>query len=524
MESNGGGSVTEIGGLNIMTWNINGLRSFQNFPEIVRNLKADIICFQETKVTRDMLPEPSAIIPGYTSYYTFTRNGTAYSGVATYVKNNCTPVAAEDGLTGYLSKEGCEIGGTHLINQEFTQDELKSLDSEGRCVITKHKLNIEENKQDKKNKHLVLINVYCPRADPEREDRKEFKLKFYKALDIRANTLAEEGNHVIVLGDVNTSHRELDHCDPYDEFYDHPGRRFLNHFLHVDNESSSQECKDSIQKSCETSIPDGWQCERVNIKQNQFHDAFRIIHGSRSQAFTCWNTKMNCRSTNYGTRIDYIFISHQMKQFLKDCDIHAEILGSDHCPVSANFNFNITPGQKPPPLATKFYPEFQGRQLNLKDMLATSSQKATLPANTATNATKRPLESSSIAPPAAKKSKQAPAKITNFFTSKKQDVNVNVDVVKTTTEEIVHQEKDVAQTLMEEVSLVRKENKAAWGKLFKAPKPAPLCAGHQEECVKRKVNKKGPNQGREFYCCARGEGRADDPNARCNFFKWAVTK
>ena len=51
--------------------------------------------------------------------------------------------------------------------------------------------------------------------------------------------------------------------------------------------------------------------------------------------------------------------------------------------------------------------------------------------------------------------KQAPAKITNFFTSKKQDVNVNVDVVKTT-KEIVHQEKDVAQTLMEEVSLVRK--------------------------------------------------------------------
>ena len=72
-----------------------------------------------------------------------------------------------------------------------------------------------------------------------------------------------------------------------------------------------------------------------------------------------------------------------------------------------NKTVNMTIGQKPPPLATKFYPEFQGRQLNLKDMLATSSQKATLPANTATNATKRPLESSSIAPPAAKKSKQA---------------------------------------------------------------------------------------------------------------------
>ena len=63
-------------------------------------------------------------------------------------------------------------------------------------------------------------------------------------------------------------------------------------------------------------------------------------------------------------------------------------------------------GQKPPPSATKFYPEFQGRQLNLKDMLATSSQKATVPVNTTTNATKRPLQSSTLAPPAAKKSKQ----------------------------------------------------------------------------------------------------------------------
>lgn len=157
----------EEAGLRIMTWNINGLRSFNNFPDVVRELKADIICFQETKVTRDMLPEPSALIPGYSSYYTYTRNSTAYSGVATYVKNSCTPVATEDGITGYLSKSaGDGIGGTHLLQQEFTQDELKNLDSEGRCVITKHQIQ-QTNTTGKE--FLVLINVYCPRSRERRQ-------------------------------------------------------------------------------------------------------------------------------------------------------------------------------------------------------------------------------------------------------------------------------------------------------------------------------------------------------------------
>jgi AP endonuclease-2 len=70
--------------------------------------------------------------------------------------------------------------------------------------------------------------------------------------------------------------------------------------------------------------------------------------------------------------------------------------------------------------------------------------------------------------------------------------------------------------------VVKKEaSKAAWGALFKPPPPAPLCTGHSEAAVKRRVTKKGANLGREFYACARGEGRSDDPAARCDFFKWA---
>jgi AP endonuclease-2 len=68
------------------------------------------------------------------------------------------------------------------------------------------------------------------------------------------------------------------------------------------------------------------------------------------------------------------------------------------------------------------------------------------------------------------------------------------------------------------------ETKAAWGNIFKPPPPSPLCSKHREESLRRKVTKKGPNLGREFFVCRRGEGRNDDPNARCDFFKWAKLK
>jgi len=515
--------------LKIVTWNINGLRSFDNFPDLLRSFNADILCFQETKVTRDQLPQPLAIIPGYSSYYTFTRNGSgAYSGVATYVRNTCTPVNAEEGITGYLnqSKDGGNEG-TKLLNEEFAQDELKLLDYEGRCVITKHKV------KHSSDKYLYVINLYCPRADPEREDRKVYKLEFYKAVDIRANSLADEGNYVIVLGDINTSHREIDHCDPYEDFHDHPGRRFLDHFLDqgdgLNKESnSSDKVENNSLRGQDDEVDDGsvtedaWRCARVNINHNQFYDTFRIFHRCRKEAFTCWNTKLNCRSTNYGTRIDYIFISKQMKDLASYCDINTDILGSDHCPVTARFQLEIEASAKIPSTATKYFPEFQGRQLSIKDMM----QNAT---NSTANFQSAIKRSSTNSQPAAKKVK--PAKITNFFAPKnvvesKQDVNINVisDIAKSEVN-LDSDMKDVAlKTTTNNYGAKSTATKEAWSKLFQAPAPAPLCSGHQDQCVKRKVTKKGPNQGREFYCCPRGEGRADDPKARCNFFKWAKSR
>lgn len=64
---------------------------------------------------------------------------------------------------------------------------------------------------------LSIINVYCPHADPDRyEERMSFKLDFYQLLEDRAQALRTAGSHVVVLGDINTSHKPIDHCDPGD--------------------------------------------------------------------------------------------------------------------------------------------------------------------------------------------------------------------------------------------------------------------------------------------------------------------
>ena len=109
------------------------------------------------------------------------------------LQNPIIPVAAEEGISGVLVSEKCDdrVGHYDGINDEFTTERLKCLDGEGRSVITKFSLG---------EGSLVVINVYCPRADPERlEERETFKLEFYKLLELRALALIRAGHKVVIL-------------------------------------------------------------------------------------------------------------------------------------------------------------------------------------------------------------------------------------------------------------------------------------------------------------------------------------
>ena len=106
--------------------------------------------------------------------------------MATFCRDEVTPIAAEEGLSATLTPQPSI--GSYGYNSDFTPDELEALDAEGRAILTEHSL--------PDGKTVVIINVYCPRADKENKERANFKLDFYKLLQGRAEMLVETGRYM----------------------------------------------------------------------------------------------------------------------------------------------------------------------------------------------------------------------------------------------------------------------------------------------------------------------------------------
>ncbi|XP_074499644.1 DNA-(apurinic or apyrimidinic site) endonuclease 2 [Sebastes fasciatus] len=569
--------------MKVVSWNINGIRTFRGgIKKALDSLDADIICVQETKVTRDLLDERTAIVDGYNSYFSFSRGRSGYSGVATYCKDVATPFAAEEGLTGLLTNHEGAVG-CYGDQSEFSSEELQLLDNEGRAVITQHKITCQDKEQT-----VTVINVYCPRADPEKPERKQFKLQFYKLLQSRAESILKDGSHVIVLGDVNTSHRQIDHCDPsdIDDFGENPGRKWLNGFLHSEEEAIEDEPSEESEVTSSNPIHSG-----------KFVDTFRYFHPTRTCAFTCWSTMTGARQTNYGTRIDYIFADCQLarEQFVA-VDIRPEVEGSDHCPVWGQLSCSLQPSSKPPPLCTRYLPEFAGKQQKLSRFLVKVDQKSinseprdALPGSQEeeekrenlnpsgagnVSGKKRLLTSDCVAPKGkktktVKTSSKPQGSLLSFFKPKLTNVvpsteapekTLSVDQVtssqnsqeasttsedassftsstpentelfcegspqlctSSTTEENDKKTKHLTlQPAVGHSDAKKGASSVFWKSVLRGPPPPPSCKVHGEPCVLRTVKKEGPTMGKQFFVCARPQGHASNPQARCNFFTW----
>ncbi|KAM4663351.1 DNA-(apurinic or apyrimidinic site) endonuclease 2 [Discoglossus pictus] len=447
--------------------------------------------------------------------------------VATFCKNTATPWAAEEGLSGLLTNHKGNIG-CYGDTEEFSEEELHSLDQEGRAVLTQHRILTSENKEET----LTVINVYCPRADPEKPERKSYKLNFYRLLQIRAEAILNTGGHVIILGDVNTSHKPLDHCDPTDleVFEENPGRQWLNHFL---GEPGVPQTKDS-----DPAISSGEGCT-----SGYFLDSFRYFHPTQKNAFTCWCTVTGARQTNYGTRIDYILGDRLLveTEFL-DSIILPDVDGSDHCPVKSFLKCSMVPAAKCPPLCTKFLPEFAGRQQKLSQFLIKKCRDLGITAEERFTDSHSFSEGSEEIPVR----KRVPEKVNGITAKKKSKIGSGAvqgsllgffkpaePKVLLSQEEKGKDERLCVQTeskiQLESVSTSFKSNDtqqqaAFWKSVLKGPPPPPKCKGHGEPCVLRTVKKAGPTCGRQFYVCARPEGHSSNPQARCNFFLWATKK
>ncbi|XP_066932993.1 DNA-(apurinic or apyrimidinic site) endonuclease 2-like [Clytia hemisphaerica] len=216
--------------MKLLTWNVNGIRAAsiksKSIKLLLDSLDADIICLQETKITRNLLTTDIGNIDEYLAFFSFSKKRSGYSGVVTYCKKSCCPVAAEEGITGVLcSTEKTQSIGYYptSFHDEFTTQELKDLDSEGRVIITEHKL--------EDGRYLCIVNVYCPKAVVDNKERYEFKMKFYHLLEMRCRHLEKAGKHVMVVGDLNVSHQRIDHCDPHQDFEASRSRKWFNSII-----------------------------------------------------------------------------------------------------------------------------------------------------------------------------------------------------------------------------------------------------------------------------------------------------
>jgi AP endonuclease-2 len=256
-----------------------------------------------------------------------------------------------------------------------------------------------------------------------------------------------------------------------------------------------------------------------NGTEQGFRDTYRLLHPTEEKAFSCWCTRTNARQNNYGTRIDYIIADQDLAKYLEKAEIHSEIMGSDHCPISATFHSLIPiPSSKHPALATKFYSEFSGKQQKIKDFVFNSK---TAPKTTSVSSLPPPVNNTS-------RKRSSPCgkqmNLTSFFTKVPK---VDPESLSSSPEIIPEKDEETpvpTPNSNSEGSFYKSLNTDAtnaWKKLLKGPE-IPFCPGHKEPCQLRTVKKKGNNQGRQFWSCPKGMGSNTDPNASCNYFQWVV--
>ena len=245
--------------MKLISWNVNGIRACikKGFLEFFGNENADIFCLQETKLSAGQL---ELELDGYHQYWNYAEKK-GYSGTAIFTK---------------IKPESVFYG--------IGKDEH---DKEGR-VIT---LEFEQ---------FFLVNVYTPNSQPELA-RIDYRMLWEDEFLAYLKGL-EQSKPVIVCGDLNVAHKEID----------------------LKNPSANR-------KSAGFS---DWERGKLGtFFESGFIDTFRYFYPDKVGAYTWWSYIFNARANNAGWRIDYFVVSDALAPKLKDAYIYSDILGSDHCPV-----------------------------------------------------------------------------------------------------------------------------------------------------------------------------------------------
>lgn len=245
--------------MKLISWNVNGIRACvqKGFMDSFNELDADIFCIQESKLSEGQLVLD---MPGYHQYWNYAQKK-GYSGTAVFTKKE--PLNVSYGLG------------------------IEEHDNEGRVITLEYDT-------------FYLVTVYTPNSQSELK-RLEYRMKWEDDFKAYLKGL-EENKPVIVCGDLNVAHQEIDLKNP------------------KTNRMNAGFTDEERQKMTE-------------LLDSGFIDTFRYFYPDRTDIYSWWSYRFSARQKNAGWRIDYFLVSESLKDKLTGADIHTEIQGSDHCPV-----------------------------------------------------------------------------------------------------------------------------------------------------------------------------------------------
>lgn len=247
-----------------MTWNVNGLRAVlkKSALDWALEQKPDVLCMQEIKARQEQLqPEELEKFSGYQAIWNPAQRP-GYSGVLSLVRGEPDEIFLGMGIDAF--------------------------DREGRLVRTRHN-------------DLLVYNIYFPNGQRD-HGRLSFKLDFYGELLTQCRELMISGEQLILCGDFNTAHQEID-------------------------------LKNARQNSNTSGFLPEERSWIDRYLENGFVDAYRQLYPERVE-YTWWTFIGNARARNTGWRLDYFLLSRQLLARVRDVVIHTQVPGSDHCPVS----------------------------------------------------------------------------------------------------------------------------------------------------------------------------------------------
>jgi exodeoxyribonuclease-3 len=244
--------------MKFISWNVNGLRACmtKGFQESFDALDADFFCLQETKLQEgqiDFKPE------GYAQFWNYAEKK-GYSGTAIFAKNE--PLSVGYGMG------------------------IEKHDKEGRVITLEYPL-------------FYLVTVYTPNSQDGLK-RLDYRMQWEDAFRAYLKGL-EDKKPVIVCGDMNVAHNEID----------------------LKNPSTNRK---------NAGFTDEERAKMTQLLDSGFIDTFRHIHPEAVE-YSWWSYRFNARARNAGWRIDYFLVSDSLKGKIREASIHQEIFGSDHCPV-----------------------------------------------------------------------------------------------------------------------------------------------------------------------------------------------